>query len=73
MNVTYLKPVIFNITFLVGERLIQTLARTDTKMVKGLKVFITGSGGYCKYTLYTEKPTELSLHIHKVEKLRHLL
>ena len=73
MNVTYLKQVIFNTTFLMGERRIQTLARTDTKMVKGLKAFITGSGGYCKYALYIEKPTELSLHIHKGEKLRHLL
>ena len=42
-------------------------------MVKELKDFIIGNGGYCKYLLYIEKPEKLSLHSLKVAKLRHFL
>ena len=38
-------------------------------MVKELKDFIIGNGGYCKYLLYIEKPEKLSLHSLKVAKL----
>ena len=39
MNITTLKQVISNTIFHVGAQLVQTLARTNSKMVKELKGF----------------------------------
>ena len=65
MNITSLKQAILNTIFHVGAQ--------PVPMVKELKRFLTESVGYCKYMLHIVKPTELSLHILKIAKLRHLL
>ena len=61
MSITTLKQVIFNTIFYVGVQ--------PVPVFKELKKFYS-SVGYCKYILHIEKPTELSLHMLKVAKLR---